>query len=405
MFENQNKELKSLKKQKEIHESDLRYVSSIPPITFEFQSFDGTISPSPDLRFRIGQIKARLHDFVRAQQEHEIRVIKLEKERLIKDTENKIANIENDDTYKKCVEAMKNNSEIVELTSLIKNEGEVLAKIVAFEKQRDAFNKLKKEIQEEIISKYKEYFNIRTELLNKFTIEDDSGYNLKISVNFSLIDLETEFDYVSARGRSKQDFIEKMTNSFDEVVDSVFDEDSLAFNGNRDKFSHIEHFFTTNFYEYSFEIEYQGDKFEQMSPGKKAFIVLKLILEFSDSKIPVLIDQPEDSLDNRAIYSELTKYIKKTKKNRQIIIVTHNPNIVVSGDAENIIVANQQSDNSPNQNGKKFDYVNGALENRNNDSASEFILQKYNIREHVCDILEGGKDAFIRREKKYSINR
>ena len=125
MFENQNKELQLLKKQKEIHESDLRYVSSIPPIIFEFQSFDGTISPSPDLRVRIGQIKARLHDFVRAQQGHEIRVIKLEKERLIKDSENIIANIENDDTYKKCVEAMKNNSEIVKLTSLIKNEGEV----------------------------------------------------------------------------------------------------------------------------------------------------------------------------------------------------------------------------------------------------------------------------------------
>lgn len=109
-------------------------------------------------------------------------------------------------------------------------------------------------------------------------------------------------------------------------------------------------------------------------------------------------------MDNRAIYNELTKYIKKTKKNRQIIIVTHNPNIVVSGDAENIIVANQQSDSHPNQNGKKFDYINGALENHNNDSTSEFILQKYSIRKHVCDILEGGEDAFIKRENKYSIN-
>lgn len=149
--------------------------------------------------------------------------------------------------------------------------------------------------------------------MNNFKVEDDSGDNLKISVNFSLIDLETEFDYVSARGRSKQDFIEKMIDSFDKIVDSVFGEDSLAFKGNRDKFSHIEHFFTTNFYEYSFEIEYQGDKFEQISPGKKAFIVLTLILEFSDSKIPVLIDQPKDSLDNRAIYNEFTKCIKQTK--------------------------------------------------------------------------------------------
>lgn len=397
LFESQNQELQLLKKQKEIHESDLRYVSSIPPITFEFRSFSNSISPSPELMIKIGQITARLHDSVRAQQEHEIRVIKLEKESLIKASENKIADIENDDIYKKCIEAMKNNSEIARLNSLIKNEVDILAKIEAFEKQRDEFDKLKEEIQKEIISKYKEYSDIRAELLNNFKIEDDNGDNLKIAVKFSLINLEAEFDYVSARGRSKQDFIEKMTDSFDKVIDSIF-------NGNRDKFSHIEHFFTTNFYEYNFEIEYQGDKFEQMSPGKKSFIVLKLILEFSDSKIPVLIDQPEDSLDNRAIYNELTKYIKKTKKNRQIIIVTHNPNIVVSGDAENIIVANQQSDNSPNQNGKKFDYVNGALENRNNNSKSEFILQKYSIRKHVCDILEGGEDAFIKRENKYSIN-
>ena len=404
LFENQNKELQLLKTQKEIHESDLQYISSIPPITFEFQSFNKTISPSQDLRVKISQITDRLRDSVRAQQEHEIRIIELEKESLIKASENKISDIENDDIYKKCVEAMKNNSEIARLNSLIKNEVDILAKIEAFEKQRDEFDKLKEEIQKEIISKYKEYSDIRAELLNNFKIEDDNGDNLKIAVKFSLINLEAEFDYVSARGRSKQDFIEKMTDSFDKVIDSIFNDDSLVFNGNRDKFSHIEHFFTTNFYEYNFEIEYQGDKFEQMSPGKKSFIVLKLILEFSDSKIPVLIDQPEDSLDNRAIYNELTKYIKKTKKNRQIIIVTHNPNIVVSGDAENIIVANQQSDNSPNQNGKKFDYVNGALENRNNDSTSEFILQKYNIREHVCDILEGGEDAFIKRENKYSIN-
>ncbi|OZS31026.1 hypothetical protein CHL72_14475, partial [Streptococcus pneumoniae] len=73
-----------------------------------------------------------------------------------------------------------------------------------------------------------------------FKIEDGNGDNLKISVKFSLIDLEAEFDYINARGRSKQDFIEKMIGSFEEVVDSIFDEDSPALNVNRDKFSHIE---------------------------------------------------------------------------------------------------------------------------------------------------------------------
>lgn len=140
-----------------------------------------------------------------------------------------------------------------------------------------------------------------------------------------------------------------------------------------------------------------------MSPGKKAFIVLKLILDFSDSKIPVLIDQPEDSLDNRAIYNELTAYIKKTKLNRQIILVTHNPNIVVAGDCENVIVANQESDVSKNKNGKVFDYVNGALESIVKDEKSQFLLQRYSIKEHVCDILEGGRIAFLKRESKYDL--
>ena len=184
LFENKNKELQLLKTQKEIHESDLRYVSSILPIIFEIISLPTTTTPSQDLRVKIGQITARLHDSVKAQLDHEIRIIKLEKESLIKASENKIADIENDDIYKKCVEAMKNNSEIARLNSLIKNEVDILAKIEAFEKQRDEFDKVTEEIQKEIISKYKEYSNIRTELLNNFKIEDDNGDNLKISVKF-----------------------------------------------------------------------------------------------------------------------------------------------------------------------------------------------------------------------------
>ncbi|MBZ4266208.1 hypothetical protein LAJ59_20760, partial [Streptococcus pneumoniae] len=80
------------------------------PITFEVESLPTTTTPSQDLRVKIGQITARLRDSVRAQQEHEIRIIKLEKESLIKAIENKISDIGNDDIYKKCVEAMKNNS-------------------------------------------------------------------------------------------------------------------------------------------------------------------------------------------------------------------------------------------------------------------------------------------------------
>lgn len=402
LFETQNRELQELKNKRAIYESDLKYLSSIPPITFEIKSYDNTLSPSPDLRIEIGKLNARLQDTFRKQQEYEIGRIKLNKEDQIRINENKINSIENDSTYKRCIEATKNNSEIARLNSLIKGEYDNLSRIEKFKNRKNELDKENIDIKNKIISKYKVYSKYREDLLSSFKIEDDDS--LKISIEFNLKDLELEFDYISARGRSKQDFIDKLTNSFDEVIDSIFEDDNLTFNGNRNKLNHIEHFFTTNFYDYQFEIEYQGDKFDQMSPGKKAFIVLKLILEFSDSKIPVLIDQPEDSLDNRAIYNQLTQYIKQTKLKRQIIIVTHNPNIVVAGDAENIIVANQQSDDFPNQNGEKFDYINGALENNKNNLESQFILQKQSIRTHVCDILEGGEDAFINRENKYSFN-
>ena len=150
-------------------------------------------------------------------------------------------------------------------------------------------------------------------------------------------------------------------------------------------------------------VTYQNDEFQDMSQGKKSFVILKLLLEFSDDKKPVLIDQPEDSLDNRAIYYELRNYLLSTKNNRQIIVVTHNPNIVVGSDTENIIVAHQQSNLEKNINGKKFQYINGSLENTHaRNESCEFILESQGIREHIFDVLEGGEEAFTKREQKYN---
>ena len=141
--------------------------------------------------------------------------------------------------------------------------------------------------------------------------------------------------------------------------------------------------------------------FTEMSPGKQAFVILKLLLEFSTKECPILIDQPEDSLDNRAIYNELVQYIRTKKKQRQIILVTHNPNVVVSADAENVIVANQNGKNSKNKDNLKFQYINGALENTKPKNQDLIVLNSQGIREHVCEILEGGREAFEKREKKY----
>jgi predicted ATP-dependent endonuclease of OLD family len=157
-----------------------------------------------------------------------------------------------------------------------------------------------------------------------------------------------------------------------------------------------------NYFKITYMIKYKGDNILHMSPGKRGLVLLQLILHISNASHPILIDQPEDNLDNRTIYDELKQFIKNKKVKRQIIIVTHNANLVVSTDAENIIVANQ----SGQQVGKDkrefvFEYVSGALENTFIDTSQQGILYKHGIKEHVCDILEGGRDAFQKREQKY----
>ena len=163
----------------------------------------------------------------------------------------------------------------------------------------------------------------------------------------------------------------------------------------------------SNWYQPQIQLFYENDTFDGMSQGKQAFVILKLLLDFSNKQCPILIDQPEDSLDNRAIYNELVKYIRLKKVQRQIILVTHNPNVVVGADSELVIIANQQGTKTPNKDDIKFQYKEGSLEDSfpvdNNKDLP--ILDRMAIREHVCEILEGGEEAFANREKKYGFRR
>ncbi len=158
-------------------------------------------------------------------------------------------------------------------------------------------------------------------------------------------------------------------------------------------------------FDFDYSVTYKGDDLLSMSPGKKGTVLLILFLEISSSDHPILIDQPEDNLDNRTIYELLCMMIKDNKKDRQIIIVSHNANLVVATDSENIIVANQEGQGVELKIDRyKFEYINGALENTmTKNSEIDNILRCQGIKEHVCDILEGGNEAFKQRERKYSI--
>lgn len=163
----------------------------------------------------------------------------------------------------------------------------------------------------------------------------------------------------------------------------------------------------SNWYNIIYTIELDNDQIQTMSPGKKALVLLKLLINLADSDCPILIDQPEDDLDNRSIYYELVGFLRQKKYDRQIIIVTHNANIVLGADSEEIIVANQRGANSPNET-YRFEYRSGSIENNliiyNDDgSVRSGILNQKGIQGHICEILEGGKEAFNVRKDKYTL--
>lgn len=213
------------------------------------------------------------------------------------------------------------------------------------------------------------------------------------------------FNLKSGEGRNYESFsytnIDDYRNKLDEIFFKI-DSKEIQIKVGISAQQTITELFSENFFSFDYIVNYDGDNISEMSEGKKAFVILRLLLDFDDSNWPILIDQPEDDLDNRTIYEQLVAYIRDKKKKRQIILVTHNPNVVVGADAELVIVANQHGIKNRNQDDLKFEYYAGSLETtqkRNNDE--QFILLSQGIREHICDILEGGDQAFLIREKKY----
>lgn len=126
-------------------------------------------------------------------------------------------------------------------------------------------------------------------------------------------------------------------------------------------------------------IKYHDKNLENYSLGQRASAVLLFILAQYDNDL-IMIDQPEDDMDNQVIYKELIKTIKCAKKHIQFIFTTHNPNIPVLGDAEQVI-------SLKNENGLIID----------NESVDSEIIQK-----NIVEIMEGGQEAFKKREQIYN---
>ena len=147
------------------------------------------------------------------------------------------------------------------------------------------------------------------------------------------------------------------------------------------------------FYNYLFGLDYLAENYqlklgnkslETLSPGEKGALLLVFYLLLDKSDIPLILDQPQDNLDNQSVYQILVPFIKEAKKRRQILMITHNPNLAVVADAEQIIRVDIRKDKL-----NEFTWISGSIEN---------LL----VKKAIVDVLEGTMPAFQNRSDKYA---
>lgn len=327
--------------------------------------------------------------------------------KLISEDNNKLNKIESDNLYKKGEAFYKENASIEELSKHLDVEKKKAEDIdEKLDKCKDYDDRISA-AQKDIIKKQASFYKIMTDISVKVKMDKDEVSIVPLpqfaDEKFTAF-IENNFDRRNQKVQALLDFDWQDAASFDKFIETLFDNivsGGYTLKNSRDEKQVITELVTTNYYKLIYDVKYQGDTLSSMSEGKKAFVILRLILDFDENECPILIDQPEDDLDNRAIYNDLVSYILTKKGQRQMILVTHNPNVVVAADSEEVIVSNQNGINSRNQDDIKFEYRSGSMENTFEKDDTKPVLLAQGIRQHVCDLLEGGDIAFKQRENKY----
>lgn len=147
--------------------------------------------------------------------------------------------------------------------------------------------------------------------------------------------------------------------------------------------------YSTDHIRLQYGIDFDGVDIRKLSPGTRGIVLLLLYLALDDADDrPLIIDQPEENLDPKSVFDELVDLFIAAKTKRQVIMITHNANLVINTDADQIIIAN--AENHIKGELPEITYKSGGLENAE-------------IREAVCATLEGGEDAFRERARRLRV--
>lgn len=256
------------------------------------------------------------------------------------------------------------------------------------------YNKIKSSIDSEI-EKYKKE-------LENYDIAIGAGIQIESSFENKFFDFISQSVKGSFQGRVEGE--ESLYKICDRVEDWGNEDQVVKFLNNLQQhldvekekgvFAQLKRGYTAvDLYDYVYSLDYIKTKYDlkvddkdlsELSPGERGGLLLIFYLMLDRREIPLVIDQPEDNLDNGSIYQILVTFLKKAKLRRQIIIVTHNPNLAVVADAEQIIYVSIDKKDQRN----KYSFYSGSIENP--------IINK-----KVIDILEGTRPAFDNRRLKY----
>lgn len=177
----------------------------------------------------------------------------------------------------------------------------------------------------------------------------------------------------------KESALNFVKTNFDSVTEHLDKEEQLLKNKVYEFYDFLSEL---QYLKVNFQLSMGGKSLKELSPGERGIVLLIFYLALGKDHSPLIIDQPEDNLDNQSIFGKLVPCIKEAKRSRQIIVVTHNPNIAIACDSEQVIFC------SMDNNSKSIKYKSGSIENDN-------------IKKNILDVLEGTKVAFDTRKLKY----
>jgi len=402
--------ISKIKKEKEVINSDLIYLDALsktdPFLMIDFEGISLEIKNEISADFD----KLKMEFIISWQERINISVGKLNEDLITKELELISATEELSPLLEKARESRALNEKISRLDGEKSKLSTIEKEELKLEKIRQNYFKSLSNMSELHLEFYNKYFDSRAKILKQTVIDGEITFDLNVSFRSlyfqkninEIFDQRklSKFTDVNILDYSYSDNI-NLKQDISKIISGILSEKLVLKSGysKKDAINKM----LQNWFSLDYAIKQNDDDISQMSPGKKSFVLLKLLIELDKSKCPILLDQPEDDLDNRSIYNDLVRFIKDKKKGRQIIIATHNPNLVIGADAEDVIVANQSGEKTPNKT-YQFEYVTGSIEDSFENSGETAILYQKGIQEHACDILEGGEDAFKKRKRQYSFN-